>query len=96
MKTTSNGTTSTSRWEPRRPAEQVLSDTLDVRTGEQLRVHGADGVTGGLLVLLAALRGAQVIATAGSSSQQPVTAVAASYRYSGASVVSVVVPLTGC
>jgi NADPH:quinone reductase-like Zn-dependent oxidoreductase len=48
-----------------------------VRAGEQLLVHGAGGVTGGLLVALAALRGAQVIATAGPG-QLPVP-VAASY-----------------
>lgn len=62
---------------PALTAEQVLSDTLNVRAGEQLLVHGASGVTGGLLVALAALRGAQVIATAGPSSQQRVTALGA-------------------
>jgi NADPH:quinone reductase-like Zn-dependent oxidoreductase len=62
---------------PALTAEQVLSDTLKVRAGEQLLVHGASGVTGGLLVALAALRGAQVIATAGPSSQQRITALGA-------------------
>src|SRR5436190_12817134 len=62
---------------PALTAEQVLSDTLNVRAGEQLLVHGAGGVTGGLLVALAALRGAQVIATAGPSSRQRVTALGA-------------------
>jgi NADPH:quinone reductase-like Zn-dependent oxidoreductase len=62
---------------PALTAEQVLSDTLHVRAGEQLLVHGASGVTGGLLVALAALRGAQVTATAGPSSQQRVTALGA-------------------
>jgi NADPH:quinone reductase-like Zn-dependent oxidoreductase len=62
---------------PALTAEQVLSDTLNVRAGEQLLIHGASGVTGGLLVALAALRGAQVIATAGPSSQQRVTALGA-------------------
>ena len=62
---------------PALTAEQVLSDTLNVRAGEQLLVHGAGGVTGGLLVALAALRGAQVIATAGPSSQQRITALGA-------------------
>ena len=50
---------------PALTAEQVLGDALNVRAGEQLLVHGAGGVTGGLLVALGALRGAQVIATAG-------------------------------
>ena len=62
---------------PALTAEQVLSDTLNVRAGEQLLVHGASGVTGGLLVALAALRGAQVIATAGPTSQQRITALGA-------------------
>jgi NADPH:quinone reductase-like Zn-dependent oxidoreductase len=62
---------------PALTAEQVLSDTLNVRAGEQLLVHGASGVTGWLLVALAALRGAQVIATAGPSSQQRVTTLGA-------------------
>lgn len=62
---------------PALTAEQVLGDTLHVRAGEQLLVHGAGGVTGGLLVALAVLRGAQVIATAGPSSQQRVTALGA-------------------
>src|SRR6202023_1868744 len=57
------------RWEgagalpvPALAAEQVLSDMLNVCAGEQVLVHGAGGITGGLLVALAALRGAQVIA----------------------------------
>jgi NADPH:quinone reductase-like Zn-dependent oxidoreductase len=62
---------------PALTAEQVLSDTLNVRAGEQLLVHGASGITGGLLVALAALRGTQVIATAGPSSQQRVTTLGA-------------------
>jgi len=62
---------------PALTAEQVLGDTLGVRAGEQLLVHGAGGVTGGLLVALAVLRGARVIATAGPSSQQRVTALGA-------------------
>jgi NADPH:quinone reductase-like Zn-dependent oxidoreductase len=62
---------------PALTAEQVLSDALRVRAGEQLLVHGAGGVTGGLLVALAALRGAQVIATAGPASRQRVTALGA-------------------
>jgi NADPH:quinone reductase-like Zn-dependent oxidoreductase len=57
---------------PALTAEQVLSDALRVRAGEHLLVHGAGGVTGGLLVALAALRGAQVIATAGPSSLRAV------------------------
>ena len=62
---------------PALTAEQVLRDTLNVCAGEQLLVHGAGGVTGGLLVALAALRGAGVTATAGPASQQRVTALGA-------------------
>jgi NADPH:quinone reductase-like Zn-dependent oxidoreductase len=62
---------------PALTAQQVLSDTLHLRAGEHLLVHGAGGVTGGLLVALAALRGAQVIATAGPASQQRVAAAGA-------------------
>src|SRR6516162_9406899 len=58
-------------------AEQVLGDALKIRAGEQLLVHGAGGVTGGLLVALGSLRGAQVIATAGPASQQRVRALGA-------------------
>jgi NADPH:quinone reductase-like Zn-dependent oxidoreductase len=62
---------------PALTAEQVLSDALNVCAGAQVLVHGAGGVTGGLLVALAALRGTQVIATAGPASQQRVTALGA-------------------
>src|SRR5438445_8516056 len=41
---------------PALTAEQVLGDALGVHAGEQLLVHGAGGITGGLLVALAALR----------------------------------------
>ena len=53
---------------PALTAEQVLSDALRIRAGEHLLVNGAGGVTGGLLVALAALRGAQVTATARQAS----------------------------
>jgi NADPH:quinone reductase-like Zn-dependent oxidoreductase len=62
---------------PALTAEQVLSDTLNVCAGEQLLVHGAGGVTGGLLVALAAQRDVQTIATAGPASQQRVAALGA-------------------
>jgi NADPH:quinone reductase-like Zn-dependent oxidoreductase len=62
---------------PALTAEQVLGDALDIHAGEQLLVHGAGGVTGSLLVALAVLRRAQVIATAGPSSQQRVGALGA-------------------
>jgi NADPH:quinone reductase-like Zn-dependent oxidoreductase len=62
---------------PALTAEQVLSEALHLEHGQLLLVHGAGGVTGGLLVALAALRGAQVIATAGPSSRERVRALGA-------------------
>jgi NADPH:quinone reductase-like Zn-dependent oxidoreductase len=62
---------------PALTAEQVLGGALGVRAGEQLLVHGAGGVTGGLLVALAVLRGAPVIATAGPACRQWVSALGA-------------------
>src|SRR6266550_2443457 len=61
---------------PALTAEQVLG-ALNVHAGEQFLIHGAGGVTGGLLVALAVLRGAEVIATAGPASQRRVAALGA-------------------
>jgi NADPH:quinone reductase-like Zn-dependent oxidoreductase len=49
---------------PALTADQAL-DAVAVRPGETVLIHGAGGVTGGVLVRLAAYRGARVIATAG-------------------------------
>ena len=49
---------------PALTADQAL-DAVAVRPGETVLVNGAGGVTGGVLVRLAAHRGARVIATAG-------------------------------
>jgi NADPH:quinone reductase-like Zn-dependent oxidoreductase len=49
---------------PALTASQVLTKTVDVRQGEFILIHGAGGVTGGLLVAVASKLGAQVIATA--------------------------------
>lgn len=57
---------------PALTAEQVIVEALGIRTGESLLVNGASGVTGGLLVALGALHGAEVIATAGPASGQRV------------------------
>jgi NADPH:quinone reductase-like Zn-dependent oxidoreductase len=62
---------------PALTAEQVLGDALNIQAGEQLLVNGAGGVTGGLLVALGTLRGAEVIATVGPSSRQRVGALGA-------------------
>lgn len=62
---------------PALTALQVLADALGLHDREQFLVNGASGVTGGLLVALAALRGAHVIATAGPASRQRVAALGA-------------------
>ena len=63
---------------PALTADQVIGDALGVRAGETVLVHGAGGVTGGMLVQLAAHRGATVIATAGTDSADRVAAMGAS------------------
>lgn len=49
---------------PALTAEQVVGEALARHGGETLLVHGAGGITGGLIVQLAALRGVDVLATA--------------------------------
>jgi NADPH:quinone reductase-like Zn-dependent oxidoreductase len=63
---------------PALTADQVIGDALQVRAGQTVLVHGAGGVTGGLLVQLAVHRGATVIATAGADSAGRVAAMGAS------------------
>jgi NADPH:quinone reductase-like Zn-dependent oxidoreductase len=53
---------------PALTAEQALSEAVEIKAGETLLIHGGGGVTGGLLVALAAARGARVTATASSTS----------------------------
>ena len=64
---------------PALTALQVLVDALGLRAGEQLLVNGSSGPTGGLLVALAVLHGAQVIATADPASRQKVVALGADH-----------------
>ena len=63
---------------PALTADQAIGDALSVQAGETVLVHGAGGVTGGMLVQLAAYRGATVIATAGADSADRVGALGAS------------------
>jgi NADPH:quinone reductase-like Zn-dependent oxidoreductase len=65
---------------PALTADQALTEVAAAPAGQWLLVHGAGGVTGGLVVQLAVARGATVIATAGPSS-------AARVRGYGAAVV---------
>jgi len=53
---------------PALTADQALSEVVPARSGETVLVHGAGGVTGGLVVQLAVMRGATVVATAGPGS----------------------------
>jgi NADPH:quinone reductase-like Zn-dependent oxidoreductase len=62
---------------PALTAGQVVSEALDVQSGETILVNGAGGVTGGMIVELAALGGATVIATASPSSAERVKALGA-------------------
>lgn len=62
---------------PALTAVQVFDEALGLQPGEQVLVHGAGGVTGGLLVALAAERGAEVIATAGPASSDRVKTLGA-------------------
>jgi NADPH:quinone reductase-like Zn-dependent oxidoreductase len=52
---------------PALTAAQALDETLGIESGDWVVVNGAGGVTGGLLVQLAAARGARVIATASAN-----------------------------
>src|SRR5205085_5154783 len=54
---------------PALTADQALSEAAPAPAGEWVLVHGAGGVTGGIVVQLAAARGATVVATAGPSSE---------------------------
>jgi NADPH:quinone reductase-like Zn-dependent oxidoreductase len=62
---------------PALTAEQVVSEALDVQRGEVMLVNGAGGVTGGMIVELAAHAGAKVIATASQRSAARVMALGA-------------------
>jgi NADPH:quinone reductase-like Zn-dependent oxidoreductase len=53
---------------PALTAHQVLSEALAVKPGDTLLIHGAGGITGGMLVALASALGTRVIATAGPRS----------------------------
>ena len=57
---------------PALTAVQVLDEGLRVSRGERLLVNAAGGATGTLIVSMAALRGVEVIATAGPRSRERV------------------------
>src|SRR5262249_39598003 len=51
-------------------AAQALDEALGIESGDWLVVNGAGGVTGGLLVQLAAARGAPVVASASAKKDE--------------------------
>jgi len=63
---------------PALTAAQVLDEALGIESGGCVVVNGAGGVTGGLLVQVAAARGARVIATASSNKAERVRGYGAS------------------
>jgi NADPH:quinone reductase-like Zn-dependent oxidoreductase len=63
---------------PALTAAQVIDETLGVNAGDLMLVHGAGGVTGSVLVSLAAARGAEVVATAGPANHERLRRLGAS------------------
>jgi NADPH:quinone reductase-like Zn-dependent oxidoreductase len=63
---------------PALTADQALREVASDPRGQWVLVHGAGGVTGGLIVQLAVARGATVVATAGPSSAARVAGYGAS------------------
>src|SRR4051794_16273188 len=63
---------------PALTAAQVLDEALGIESGGWVVVNGAGGVTGGLLVQLAAARGARVIATASAKKAERIRGYGAS------------------
>jgi NADPH:quinone reductase-like Zn-dependent oxidoreductase len=62
---------------PALTADQALAGAGGLGTEQVVLVHGAGGVTGGMVVQLAAYRGARVIATAGPASADRMRALGA-------------------
>jgi NADPH:quinone reductase-like Zn-dependent oxidoreductase len=63
---------------PALTAAQTLDEALGIESGGWVVVNGAGGVTGGLLVQLAAARGAHVIATASAKKAERIRSYGAS------------------
>src|ERR1700722_1765511 len=62
---------------PALTADQALTDGIDLQFGQTVLVNGAGGVTGGLLVQLAAHRGARVLATSSPGDAARISAMGA-------------------
>jgi NADPH:quinone reductase-like Zn-dependent oxidoreductase len=59
-------------------ATQVIDETLGVNADDLVLVHGGSGVTGSVLVSLAAVRGAEVVATASPANHERLLRLGAS------------------
>jgi NADPH:quinone reductase-like Zn-dependent oxidoreductase len=64
---------------PALTAAQVIDEALGIGADDVVLVHGGGGVTGGVLVSLAAVRGAEVIATAGPANHERLSRLGASH-----------------
>src|SRR5262249_25001212 len=63
---------------PALTATQTLDEALAIKSGDWIIINGAGGITGGLLVQLAAARGARVVATASAKKAERVRGYGAS------------------
>ena len=64
---------------PALTAAQVIDEALGVQPDDVVLIHGAGGSTGGALVSLAAVRGAEVIATASPANHERLSRLGASH-----------------
>jgi NADPH:quinone reductase-like Zn-dependent oxidoreductase len=64
---------------PALTAAQVIDEALGIHTDDVVLIHGGGGVTGGLLVSLASVRGAEVIATASPANHERLSRLGASH-----------------
>src|SRR5919199_6771000 len=64
---------------PALTAAQVIDEALDIHADDVVLIHGGAGVTGGVLVSLAAVRGAEVIATASPANHERLSGLGASH-----------------
>src|SRR5215218_2349107 len=64
---------------PALTAAQVIDEALDTQADDVVLIHGGGGVTGGVLVSLAAVRGAEVIATASPANHERLSRLGASH-----------------
>jgi NADPH:quinone reductase-like Zn-dependent oxidoreductase len=64
---------------PALTAAQVIDEALHIQADDVVLIHGGGGVTGGVLVSLAVVRGAEVIATASPANHERLSGLGASH-----------------